>query len=351
MIRIEGPKLQGFVKNVLVKSGMTEKDATTVADHIVFCNLRGIDSHGVMRIPAYLERLKEGGTKTNPKIKVLMKRPSAILLDGDDGMGQVVGAYAVNLAIKSAKKTGFCVVGVRRSCHFGAASFYAMQISNSGMIGFSTTNVNQNMAASGGMSRQIGNNPISISVPGPSKKPIVLDIAMSMAAGGKIKIATDNGLRIPTGWIIDKEGGDSTDPRDLINGGAMLPFGGHKGYGLAFMIEILSGLLVGASCLNEIPNWFKEPRIPVNVGHLFGALNIANILDISDFTNRLSLMKNELKGNIRWDQEQSIFMPGEIEEKTEEERRRDGVPLSEVLVKDLERISADFKEPVEFIRY
>jgi LDH2 family malate/lactate/ureidoglycolate dehydrogenase len=346
MVRVRADVLKRFLGNVFGKAGLSEKDATTVADHLLFCNLRGIDSHGVTRTSDYLKRLADGGTNAHPKITAIRRRRSAVLLDGDQGMGQVVGVYAAELAIKKAKKTGMCVVGVRGSSHYGAASYYSLRIAESGMVGFSTTNVNPIMPPWGGSSRAIGNNPLSIAVPGPQGKSIILDIAMSIVAGGKIKLAKDSHEKIPLGWVLDKDGRDSDDPAAFFNGGAVLPFGGHKGYGLAFMLEMLAGVLVGAAVMDEIPVWFKETKAPVNIGHLFGAIDIERFAGADVFRERLLGMIEELKERCSSDGVCRVCLPGEVEERIEAERRKHGVPLSNELWNELKKISMAFGEPL-----
>ena len=346
MIRVSADILQRFLAKVFVKAGLPKKDAATVADHLMFCNLRGVDSHGVTRVPDYLKRLKDGGTNARPKVKAIQNRSSAVLLDGDNGMGQVAGLCAADLAVRKAKKTGMCVVGVRGSSHYGAASYYSLRIAGSDMIGFSTTNVNPVMAAWGGSSRAIGNNPLSIAVPGLLNKSVVLDISMSIVAGGKIKLAKDGGQKIPKGWILDSRGRDSEDPGDFFKGGSLFPFGAHKGYGLAFMLEMLAGVLTGAAILDEIPIWFKETAAPVNIGHLFGAVDIGRFAGADFFKDRLHGMAAELKGRTLEGQAGAVCLPGEVEEKIESERRQNGVPLGEELWDELMKISASFGEPL-----
>jgi LDH2 family malate/lactate/ureidoglycolate dehydrogenase len=345
-IKVGASELRRFCENILQKIGLSQDDAFTVADSLLFCNLRGIDSHGVIRFPFYVQRLKEGGTKIKPKISIIREKLASLLLDGDNGMGQVVGLHASRLAIEKARKTGTCFVGVRGSSHYGAASYYSVEITKAQMIGVSVCNGDPIMPAWGGAKRVIGNNPLSIAVPYQEGKPIVLDISMSKVAGGKVRLAAKNNQKIPRGWIINKDGQDTEDPEDLPKGGALLPFGEHKGYGLAFMMEILSGALVGAGMLGMIPIWFKEIKTPPNIGHCFAAIDIEGFMDLDQFKERLDWLVQEIKSSPLSEGSRGIFIPGEPELMVEDDRERNGVPISENVWQDLRELSKTYGEPL-----
>lgn len=338
-IRVGVTELRRFCENILRKIGLSQYDAVTVADSLLFCNLRGIDSHGIMRFPFYVQRLKEGGTKTRPKISILREKPASVLVDGDNGMGQVVGVFGAKLAVERAKKTGTCFVGVRGGSHYGAASYYSVEMAKTNMIGLSVSNTGPVMAAWGGAKRVIGNNPLSIAVPYQEGKPIVLDISMSRVAGGKVRLAAKNNQKIPKGWVIDKHGRDTENPHDLPEGGALLPFGEHKGYGLAFMMEILSGALVGSGMMGMIPLWFKEIKTPLNIGHCFAAIDIEGFMDLEQFKQRLDWLIKEIKSSPLSEGSQGVFVPGELELKMEEERTKNGIPVSETVWQDLQKLA------------
>ena len=180
--------LRRFAESVLEKAGLSSGDSQTVADSLVFANLRGIDSHGIIRLPSYVRRLEVDGTRTSPNMKIVKESPGTVLLDGDNGMGQVVGAKAAELAVKKAREVGASFVGVKRSGHNGAVSYYAIKIAKAGMIGLCTTNTTPVMAAWGGATSVIGNNPLAIAVPFRQDEPLVFDAAMSRVAGGKVQI-------------------------------------------------------------------------------------------------------------------------------------------------------------------
>jgi len=343
-IKVNYKKLNKFCTNIFIKAGLSKEDASTVADSLVFANLRGVDSHGVMRFPIYVERLKKGGSKAKPNIKILKERLSSALVDGDSGLGQVVGTYATELAIKKAKETGVCFVGVRGSAHFGAASYYSVKIAQEGMIGISTSNTTQNTAAWGGAKKIIGNDPLSIAFPFRDRGPIVFDISMSQAAGGKIKLAAKNNQKVPMGWGIDRFGRMTENPNEIINGGARLPFGEHKGYGLAIMLEILNGVLTGAGMLSQNTSWSKYPENTTNLGHCFTAIDITCFMDLKEFNKRLEWFVSEVKTSPLMEGSRGVFMPGEIELNVEKERREKGIPIYQKVWSELLEIAKNYQE-------
>lgn len=333
-----------------VEAGLSEEDAFTASDSLVFANLRGIDSHGVVRLPAYVKRLEAGGAKAKPSITVLRDRPALALVDGDNGLGQVIGSYAAKLAVEKARNTGSGFIAVKGSAHYGAASYYSVQIAKQNMIGFSTTGTTQSVAAWGGAQKVLGNDPLSIAVPYQEGKPLVLDISMSKVAGGKLKLAAKNNQKIPSGWGIDKQGRNTEDPNAILDGGAHLPFGDHKGYGLAVMMEILTGVLTGANMLSQIQSWTKYPENPSNIGHCFGALDITCFMDLSEFQTRLNTLVRGIKSSPLMEGVQAIYMPGEIELKTEEERRTQGIPISPKVWSELTAVSQTYGEEINALK-
>lgn len=345
-IKIKEQELRKFFENICLKVGLSQKDTFTFVDSLLFANLRGIDSHGIMRFPPYIKRLVEGGAKINPQIKKIKEESSMILLDGDSGMGQIVSMYATKLAIDKAEKTGISVVGVKNSSHFGAASYYSIKMAEKNMVGISMSNSLPVMAAWGGSKRVIGNNPLSIACPYQKGKPIVLDIAMSKVAGGKVRLAAKNMQKIPKDWIIDQKGRETINPNDLPKGGALLPFGEHKGYGLAVMIEILTGVLTGAGRLGEVKSWLKTSDAPIYTGHCFVAINVESFIPLEDFKERLDWVVKELKFTPLAESFKRIFVPGEIEYEIEQKRRVEGIPISAQIWKDLQKLSEDYKEPL-----
>jgi LDH2 family malate/lactate/ureidoglycolate dehydrogenase len=348
-VKIQYDNLKKFMKNILIKIGMDSNSANIVSDSLIFANLRGIDSHGVIRFPFYLKRLIDGGTNIKPTIKTIHKSTGTVLLDGDNGMGQVVGTYAADLALKNSAETGVCFIGVRGSSHYGAAQYYTCQIAQKNCIGFSSTSSGVVMAPWGGLKRMIGNNPLSIAVPYLENQILVLDISMSKVAGGKVRLAAKNNKKIPFNWILNENGEPTNNPHDLGSKGSLLPFAEHKGYGMAFMLEILCSALTGAAMLGSKPSWIKDTKTSLNMGHIFGAINISMFIEKESFRERVCWIVNELKSSTLTKDRDSdeILVPGELEWKMEEERKKNGIPISDEVLSDFIRLGKNYNETLE----
>jgi LDH2 family malate/lactate/ureidoglycolate dehydrogenase len=332
--------LRDFCRRSFEKSGLSREDAELVTDTLVQAEMRGVDTHGIVRLPFYCKRLIDGGSRANPEIKVLTERPSILLIDGDNGLGQVISVWAMKKAIEKARSSGICFAAVRNSCHFGMAAYYAMMALSEDMVGVAASNAPPVMAAWGGRTAAIGNNPLAIAVPADKSFPLVLDMAMSVAAGGKVRLAALNKEKIPFGWILDAQGRPTDNPADFFPGGTLLPLG-HKGFGLAVMIEVLSGVLSGAGILGEMGLWFRDTAVPINNGHFFMALDIRPFCDLNGFKGRVEKMIDELKSSPLAEGSTGIFMPGEIEFLKEEASRRDGISVSKEVIQHLNRFALE----------
>jgi len=345
-IKVGENDLRKYCENICVKLGLSQLDAFNLADSLIFANLRGIDSHGIMRFPSYVKRIIKGGCRVNPQIKIIREDPSVTLIDGDSGLGQIVSIHAVSLAIDKAKKNGISMVGVNNSAHFGAASYYSLKMVEADMIGISMTNGEPVMAPWGGKNRVIGNHPISIATPGLEQKPIVFDIATSKVSGGKVRLAAKNKQKIPQDWVIDIHGNKTDDPNNLANGGSLLPFGEYKGYGLAVMIEILTSVLMSAGILHEAKSGMKVFDAPTNIGHCFMAINVESFIPLKDFKEKADWLVKEIKSSPLAEGVKEIFVPGEIEYEVVQKRKVEGIPISEQVLEDLQKLSEDYQEPL-----
>lgn len=343
-IRISQESLQRFCAEILRKAGLPDTDAELTAESLVFANLRGIDSHGVVRLPAYLKRLEQGGAKPKPEIKKVRERAATVMIDGGHGLGQVIGGYATDVAVEKAGQAGVSLVAARGSAHYGAASFYAVRMARHGFIGCSTTGTTQTVAPWGGTTKILGNDPLAVAIPRKEGAPLVLDISMSKVAGGKLKLAARHGEKIPEGWGLDREGRPTDNPNDILDGGAHLPFGEHKGYGLGVMLEILNGVLTGANMLSQIVSWTRNPDQPSDIGQLFAAIDIAAFMEPSEFHERLEWFVREVKKSPPMEGVSAVYLPGEMECAVETERRRDGIPLSASVCDELNSVAARYKE-------
>lgn len=341
-----GP-LKEFCRQVLERVGLNPGDATLVADSLVAANLRGVDTHGVVRLPFYVNKLKRGGTKVQPDIRVVQEGISSALIDADHGMGQVAGARAMRLAISKAKETGVALIGVYNSEHFGAAAYYSMMAAAEDMIGITWSNGPPVMAPWGGRAPTIGNAPLSIAAP-TKGEPMVLDMAMSVVSAGKVRLAAKKGEKIPKGWVINKYGRATDDPNDLPDGGALLPLG-YKGYGLAVMGEVLTSVLTGAGMLGEVCNWLFNPEKATRTGHVFMAIDIAHFIAVDRFKERIEKMADELRSSPKAEGVERIYLPGEIESE-EAAVRRNGFLVPAAVYEDLVKLATEYGVDISLLK-
>jgi len=335
--KIDAELLKDFCSSVLVRLGVPKEYADIVSDHLVWADLMGISSHGVTRLGIYVKRLQTGLANARPNISIVRESPSMAVLDGDNGLGQVVGVKAVELAISKASKTGVGVVGVRHTTHFGCAGYYALKAIEKDMIGIVMSNAPSTMAPWGARVPYLGTNPIAFGVPTKEFPPILLDMATSIVARGKIILAAKEGKTIPEGWAVDPEGEFTTDPESALKG-AVLPFGGPKGSGIALMIDIFSGILSGAEFGSHIGSLYDDFSKPQNVGNFIMVFNIANFCPIEEFKGRIELMRQEIKSLPKAKGVDEILLPGEIEFRRYIENKRTGVQLSPEVIKELREV-------------
>ncbi|MDN5344055.1 MAG: hypothetical protein PWQ18_166 [Clostridia bacterium] len=312
-IAINIGELQQFCLAVLARVGFAREDASIITDSLIQADLRGLNTHGVMRLPIYLQRLQAGSINPAPRFTVVRESPCHVLIDGDNGMGQVCGTYGMQQALQKAAASGIGIAGVRNSNHFGMAAYYVLQALKENMIGVALSNTEPLMPAPGGAEAVVGNNPIAVGIPAQNSDPIVLDMACSAAAIGKIIIAQKKGERIPAGWATDREGNITSDPQEALAGGFLLPVGGPKGYGLALVVDVLCGVLTGGGFGRQVMTLFSDFHLKQNVGHLFVALNPALFLPLESFLARVDLLSAQIKNSAKARGVAEIFLPGEIE--------------------------------------
>jgi LDH2 family malate/lactate/ureidoglycolate dehydrogenase len=320
--------LAAFCRDALMAVGTPDGDAELVAASLTTADARNIGSHGVVRLlPVYVRRLQAGATKAKPDIQVVRRHGVSSLVDGDAGLGQVVGRRAMQLAIATAREQGAGVVGVRNSSHFGTGAFFVEQAVRDGMVGLAMSNATPNMPVAGGMSRFLGTNPFTIGVPGPGERPLMLDMATSVVARGKIVMAEKEGLTIPSGWAIDNDGYSTEDATAALRG-AVLAMGGYKGAGLALMIDVLAGVLSGAAFGPHVVDLYDQTGRHQNVGHLFAAIAIDAFMPLAEFRARVGQFIAEVREQPRLPGVERIFLPGEIEQEAELQSRERGIALS-----------------------
>ncbi len=348
--------LQAFVTNVYEKLGVPNADAQTAAEIAVAADLRGVDSHGVVMLPRKVDYMKRGLIEPRPRIQIDRESPATALLDGGNGLGSVVSRQAMELCIEKARKVGAGFVAVHDSNHYGIAGYYAMMALEHGMIGISMTNTTPIVVPTFGSKAMIGTNPISVAAPAGQERPFVLDMATSVVPSGKMAVYRNLGKKIPTGWAIDSEARSMSEPAEVTTmlysrtGGGLLPlggegeeFGGHKGYGLALMADIFSGILSGAAFGPYVYPSKDGKQAPGNVGHFFGALDIDSFRPIADFKRTMDEIIGALKLAAKAPGQDRIYIHGEKEFEMEEERRRKGIPLHDQVIASMRSLADDLQ--------
>jgi LDH2 family malate/lactate/ureidoglycolate dehydrogenase len=329
--------LRAFCEEIFLSCGMAQEDAAILADSLVQANLRGVDSHGVTRVGIYVKRLKMGLVNPRPNIEVVRESDATLLVDGDNGMGQVVGVRALDLGLDKAKESGGVSVGVRRSNHYGAGAYYVQRAVARDTIAFAYSNAPPTMAPWGGVDPYVGTNPYAYGVPAGEHQPIILDMATSIVARGKIILAAERDESIPEGWAVDKRGNPTTNAREALEG-SVLPFGGPKGYAISLMIDIMAGALAGAGFgprVNSLYDNFDEPQ---NVGAFFQLIDIGHFAEPATFKTRVDRIIEEIKSSRKAVGTEEIFLPGEIEYRKELQRRASGIPVGSETVAELREV-------------
>lgn len=310
--------------DILKAAGVPGSHAAITAEQLVLADLRGVDTHGLMRLPNYIGRIRKGELHAAVEPTVLTETPGTATIDGRHGLGQVCGHVAMSLAITKAGQTGVGAITVKNSSHFGAAAGYPMMASDHGCIGMATTNAWPLLPAVGGAARRVGNNPLAIAAPTRLGYPIVLDIAMSHVAAGRLRIAADGDNVIPPDWAFGKDGLPTTDARQALFGGGFLrPMSDHKGFGLALMMDILAGVLSGAG-FGAAVTGPDEPGY-VHVGHFFVAFDIGAFIGLEQFLDRIDELADHIHSSPTRQGVDRVYVPGEIEAEKTAEARRSGI--------------------------
>ena len=322
--------LQRIVQAIFERSGMAAADAGLLAGHLVRADLRGIHSHGVMRVPDYVGKLTREGVDPKGRPRVLKDRGAVLVVDGANAMGQIAGVFAMGKAIERARETGVAAAAVGGSNHAGAMEYYVRLAIEAGMIGLATTNALPTMAPWGGIDKLVGLNPIGIGVPAGAERPLVLDFAFGATAHGKMRIYKQKGIPIPPGWAFDKNGRPTTDIDEALEG-LVQPIGMYKGIGLAMATGILSTLLSGAGYGTESGNMVDGPR-PGRDGQFYLALDIAAFEDRATFKARMDSLIREYKATRLAPGIERVWVPGEMEAELEQRQLTEGVPLNEATV-------------------
>jgi L-2-hydroxycarboxylate dehydrogenase (NAD+) len=334
-------RLEKFITSVLAALGLPEQDAATCAARMTEADIRGVDTHGVFRLGQYCKRIRSGGINLRPDVRAVRENAVTALVDGDNGMGHVVVTYATELAIRKAADTGLAWVGTFNGNHAGAGAVYSTMPLAHDMIGMYMTVANGNhMPPWGGVEPILGTNPISVAVPAGKEPPIALDIATTVVAQGKVKLAAQKGESMPIGWMIDRKGQPLTDPKRAAEG-FLLPIGTYKGYGLNVVIGMLAGVLNGAAFGRGVVDFNKDFVTRNNSGHMILAMRVDNFQSADAFKKEMDRVIREIRESERMEGVERIWLPGEMEHLKVQERTANGIPVAPAVVDELRKLAGE----------
>jgi LDH2 family malate/lactate/ureidoglycolate dehydrogenase len=345
--------LRNFIEDIFIKLDVPDEDARIITDVILTASIKGIDSHGIQRIHMYYDRIKKGIYNPKTEITVVKESPTTAVIDGNCGMGHVIGYKAMKLAIKKAKKYGIGAVAVRNSTHFGIAGYYSEMASKEGMIGIATTNASPLVPPTNGVEPMLGTNPISTCAPTDEEFPFLLDCATSMIQKGKVEMYERESKKLPRGTTINDSGESSSNPSKVLKElkeqkGGLLPMGSenginssHKGYGLGTFMEILSSSLQDGVSLKRTGGIIEDGKIKLKVGHFFLALNIESFIPLNNFKHKTGEMMRGLRNAKKAPDKDRIYTAGEIEYEKSIERQTKGIPVNESILQELKQIQED----------
>jgi len=342
-VMVDHKALEAFLIQAYEKAGLPHDDAAVLSESLVRANLRGFDSHGVLLAPMYFKRMQMGGIDVETETQVISDTGCTAVIAGGNGVGQVVSYRAMQLAIEKAGQYGVGVVGARNSNHFGATGYWAMMALEHDMIGMAMTNTSPLMAPWGGTTPVLGSSPLAVAIPAGKEYPVVLDMATTMVAGGKLRIKAMREEKIPMGWAVGPDNEPTDDPNEALKG-HILPLGGvcaYKGYGLALMVDILSAVLMGAS-FGTVPALDAKVR---DLGHYFQAIKVSNFMSLEEFKPRVDTLLQQLLASELEPGMERVYYAGLREYLAEEERRSQGLPLDGPVYDNLEKMSEELGVP------
>jgi len=331
--------LADLATRALAGLGLEARDAADCARILVLGELMGLTTHGVGRIESYGERIDLGGIKARPAIRVERVAPAMARVDGDNGVGPLVGMRALEAAMALARETGVGAVFARASNHFGPVAPYSLIAAEAGFASIIGSNATTTIAPTGGREARLGNSPVGFCVPNPGGRPVILDMALSMVARAKIRNAARRGEAIPPTWATDRDGNPTTDPKAALDG-FLLPIGGHKGYGLALIVDLFAGLLSGAAYLTRVSSWSENPEAPQDLGHFFLLIDASRLGPADWLAARMRDFAAILHDTPPADPAAPVLLPGEIELDRLDLHRRDGLALDPALLAKLESLAA-----------
>ena len=338
MALIDHAALLDLAARALASRGIPRADAEATARILVTGDLLGVHTHGVDRAAGYAERVTLGGVNPRPSLKAERVAPALVTVDGDNGLGPVVGLRALEEAMAVARESGCGMAFARRSNHFGAVAPYSLIAAENGFASVIGSNASITIAPTGGREARLGNSPVAFCVPHPSGRPFLLDMALSVVARAKIREAVKAGRAIPDTWATDKDGKPTTDAKAALEG-VLLPAGGHKGYGLALAVDLFAGLLSGGAYLTHVRSWLDEPSQPSNIGHFFILLDTRRLGSTEWLSQRMADFAAIIHATPAADAANPVRVPGEHELSLLERQRRDGIEMNDTVLDRLRALA------------
>lgn len=338
-LRVDQQELRSFAFEILTAAGVTTDHAQTVADALVRADLRGIDSHGLARLEAYVRKFENGGFNPDPNIQTELVADTAVLVDADDGPGQSAATRAMEEAMAMADDAGIGIAGVTNSNHFGTAAYYTEKASDAGYVGLAMTNIVSDVAPFGGTDAFLGTNPISFSIPTDREYPITLDMATSVVAMGKVDHVAEASEQLPDDWALDENGEPATNPEEVE---ALRPVGGPKGFGLGLVVDALCGVLTGAGTSETVGELYDDFDEPMRLGHFAAAIDVDSFRGEETFRQEMGTYIDRLKSQDTQDGVDEIRVPGELEALEKQRNETAGVPVNADAQRGLRNLAERF---------
>ena len=347
-MRYNSQVLQDFGTKVMISAGLEKAEAALFTENLLFADSRGLGSHGISRLINYAKRVKCGVITAGANIEILKESPSTLALDGHNGIGAKIARQATDLCIEKAKKTGCCVATVKNGNHFGAGSFYSKYAAKKGFIAIMMANSEAAVVPTGGSIAMLGTNPFGIAVPAEKNDIFDLDMATSIVARGKVVLAQKEGRKIPLGWAVDKNGKETTEPAEVLDGGSMLPFGGAKGYAISLFIDLMCSCLGGAKNCRTTNHFWTDYEHPQDVGYFMIIIDPSKFLPLRDFTDKVDAMFDEFKACPPAPSVKRVFIPGEIEANKDRTSDKEGIEISDVVANELREVGKTYGVEAKF---
>ncbi len=341
--------LREFGVQIMRCVGMSQADAELLLENLLLSDMRGIRSHGLTKLAGYVTRIERGVTSATAQPVITMDQGAVFSVDGQNGMGSTIGAFTIRECIRRARESGVSFATVNHASHYGFGGFYAMQAAKENMIGFSICNSPALVAPFGGAAPMLGTNPLSVALPSGRHPDLVLDMATSTVAKGKIALAMKEGKPIPDTWALDADGRPTTDAA-AANVGALTPLGGAKGYALALIIDVICCCLAGGNDSRRIPRMFENPTEPSGVGYFMGAIDIGKFLDVETFKARADAMYDELKAGPVAPGFQEIMIPGEIEDRLVRKNQAEGIEINAATEQEFRDLAARCQVSLDLLK-